>query len=226
MPKRPASDLTYEVQGKFDPDAGRVMNYIVATCFSCKRKESIRWNHPNAPDPVARTFRNRGWLFDKHNLKGCICPKCQESKDMAVRPAKRCTAATPTERCIDNIVSLAAEAIALKPLTPEQRQRVRHALDQHFDDSKGVYLDGKSDKLLGEELGIPWRHVQDLREFAYGPLRGDPALDELETRVAELVATGKRLEEQHRKLTTELNDWKHTMAGVNVQLADLRKRFS
>lgn len=234
---KPGGYLTYGVVSKFDPDAGRVRSFIVATCHQCGGTEHLPWNKAsNAPDPIARAFRNRGWLFDKHNAKQCICPKCQqqESTSMAVRPANPDPKVTPLRKPHHTAEAMAAATdettadlqAAMRPLSPEQRQRIRHALDQHFDDSKGVYLDGKSDKVLGEELNLPWRHVTDLREFAYGPLRGDPALDDAGTRIAELSALTKRLEDQLRKCEEDAKEIRRQLSEVSCQVGAIRARFS
>jgi hypothetical protein len=114
----------------------------------------------------------------------------------------------------------------MKPLTIEQRAAVRRELDQHFDDSVGAYIDGCSDKVIGEKLSVPWKHVELLREMAYGPLRGDPKLDELATRIAELQTQEKRLSADLAKSTEALATMRKDLEAAMRALAELRKRFA
>ena len=81
--------------------------------------------------------------------------------------------------------------------SPSDKTRIRQYLDGHFDDSNGCYLDGASDQSGGQELGVPWAWVQDLREVAYGPLRENPVLTSLRhdvtTVAADIAALSKKI---------------------------------
>lgn len=154
---------------------------------------------------------------------------------MVARPAlERARQAPPAVRTSTAPVELGADVIAtlevvqqpLKPLTIEQRAAVRRELDQHFDDSVGAYIDGRSDKVIGQQLDIPWKHVEKLRELAYGPLRGDPKLDELSARVAELQAQEKRLSGTLASATEALATMRKDLEAALRAVTELRKRFA
>lgn len=64
-------------------------------------------------------------------------------------------------------------------LTPDQRGKVREFLDRYFDEEKGFYNGGFSDESIARQVGVPFAAVAHLREIAYGPLKGDPELNDL-----------------------------------------------
>lgn len=84
-------------------------------------------------------------------------------------------AADPTNSALPQIV----DGKPVPALTPEQKKRVRDLLDGVFDEAKGMYLDGHSDKVVGEKLNLPWAGVAHVREAAYGPIRVDPDIQRL-----------------------------------------------
>jgi hypothetical protein len=54
--------------------------------------------------------------------------------------------------------------------TPEERRRIREALDTHYDEALGRYRQSFSDKSLAAKLNVPAKWVTDLREAnGYGP---------------------------------------------------------
>lgn len=85
---------------------------------------------------------------------------------------------------------------AVSPLAQADRQRIKTALDKHFDDGAGQYLDGKSDQIIADSLGVPRIHVERIREAAYGPIRVTPQMLSLK---AEIEAHGNRITEAIKK---------------------------
>jgi hypothetical protein len=53
-------------------------------------------------------------------------------------------------------------------LSYEQKRAIRAQLDAAYDHKHGRYVEGVSDHLIGEELGIPWSLIQYVRERDYG----------------------------------------------------------
>ena len=88
----------------------------------------------------------------------------------------------------------------IPPLTTQQRLSIRMALDRHFDDEKGRYLGGQSDRSIAEAIGVPMIHVKAIREAAYGELRADPELLALQAEAAELSRRLRDLEARISKL--------------------------
>ena len=75
-----------------------------------------------------------------------------------------------------------------RPLSPDEKTRVRQKLDGCFDELRGVYLDGQSDQKIGESLGIPWASVREYREIAFGPLKGNEETAALKGDIDKLAA--------------------------------------
>jgi hypothetical protein len=88
----------------------------------------------------------------------------------------------------------------IPPLTTQQRLSIRMALDRHFDDEKGRYLGGQSDRSIAEAIGVPTIHVKAIREAAYGELRADPELLALQAEATELSRRLRDLEARISKL--------------------------
>ena len=55
-------------------------------------------------------------------------------------------------------------------LSQLERSQIREELDQFFDGEKCIYKNSFSDQKIGEKLDIPWKHVFNMREIAYGPI--------------------------------------------------------
>lgn len=75
--------------------------------------------------------------------------------------------------------SVTPESSDAREPTPAERQRIRRRLDEVFDDSRGMYLDGESDQAIGRSLDLPWMMVRKIREAAYGPIVADEQVDKL-----------------------------------------------
>ena len=88
-------------------------------------------------------------------------------------------------------------AAVVREPTAEHRLRIRRALDEHFDDAKGCYLDGMTDQRLGDNLKVPWKWIEQIREAAYGPIRTDP---EIEAVRGEIVAIKAALAKAEQRL--------------------------
>ena len=87
--------------------------------------------------------------------------------------------------------------VSIHPLSASQRLAIRSALDRHFDDEKGRYLGGQSDRTIAEAVGVPALHVKAIREMAYGELRADPDLLAIQAEATEL---GRRLRDLEARL--------------------------
>ena len=89
-----------------------------------------------------------------------------------------------------------------RPLTSNEKSKIRSLLDLHFDDEKGAYIDNYSDQRIGKELDIPWASVTQIREAAYGPIRED---------------------ERFMKLRNDLTNAENVLAELKRRLDDLEK---
>ena len=123
-------------------------------------------------------------------------------------------------KVISTAVQEEAPSAELKPraLTVEERAAVRALLDRHFDDERGAYVIGYSDKRVGIEAEVPWRAVTNLREAAYGPILIDPEMEELHNRLAGLDKNEQRLVEQLAEAQRLLTSLRADMEALRVDL--------
>ena len=149
-------------------------------CAQCGETLDLTLNGLHHADAVERLARAKGWDCDKNRASRTICPDCK------ARPRPRVTAPKPTKPTLRKEPPMTTPA--LRPATPDERMRIRHKLDEVFDDSKGMYLDGYSDQRVAEELKLPRKMVEQIREMAYGPIRTDPEIEQLRTDIAALIA--------------------------------------
>lgn len=136
---------------------------------------------------VAQTARE--WRNHRHN-------KGERPKPVPELPAKpeQVRDARPTETTTSKegnpMNAIAATAATVRPLTAEERAKVRGFLERYFDEERGYYLEGQSDETIGRKAEVPFAAVTALREAAYGPLKGDP----------ELIALKEVLAQQRKEL--------------------------
>jgi hypothetical protein len=177
---RRGHNATYEIDKAYRE--GDLRTIVTIHCAKCKRSEELVWNTGHNPDFIKRRAISMGWLFDPFQRSACVCPNCHKrGGNHAVAQTK-----IPTP----NVVELKQQPDQMMPraLLPDEKTKVRHALDSHFDDSTGRYIEGYSDKKIGEELEVPWLAVQHFREFAYGPIREDERVVALRTELVVLKA--------------------------------------
>lgn len=123
-----------------------------------------------------------GWLAAEGSAR-VECPRCVTARK------DRAKGESPGPKA--EVIMLQPVA---KPLTPDQRLRIRALLDKHFDDGAGRYLDGYSDQRGATELNLPRIHVETIREAAYGAIRVPPEMEAAEKAVAALEARLKPAE--------------------------------
>jgi hypothetical protein len=175
--------LSYDVLQVRDTSGPRTVARL--WCAQCGETLDLALNSTHHADGVERMARAKGWDCDKNRPRRTICPDCK------ARPPLKVTAPKPTKPTIPKETPMTTSA--LRPATPDERMRIRHKLDEVFDDSKGMYLDGYSDQRVAEDLKLPRKMIEQIREAAYGPIRTDPELDQLRTDIAALVAQASTL---------------------------------
>lgn len=189
-------------------DTGQRRQVARYTCDGCGAHHDI---------PVV-SGRSLGTDLHRNTLvtRGCdvtsrgvikACPQCQPKEILMNEPLK------PTS--VDNIKKMLETTTAIPPVTlapapppitenrkptPDQRLSIRSALDHHFDDATGCYLNGYSDQRIAEELKIPRRFVEDIREAAYGPIRVNPEVLALQEELKKLKTAVQVFEDRLRKL--------------------------
>lgn len=153
----------------------------VFTCNMCSAQHVERFNPDGFnPEHVVKRARRAGWQAEIERPGQNRCPACQEARRGKVRP-ERAPDHHPQQQ-EENVVTmttarkapaappLTAEQIAARKPTPEQRGRIREALELYFDAAAGTYQNSYSDQRIGQELNLPWSFVEQIREAAFGPI--------------------------------------------------------
>lgn len=154
------------------------------TCARCSAHEAfplVRGRSIN-PEATIKHAAAAGWDVKNHSSRA-ECPRCLAARRIAAKGE------SPGPKA--EVIMLQPVA---KPLTPDQRLRIRALLDKHFDDGAGRYLDGYSDQKVATELNLPRIHVETIREAAYGAIRVPPEMEAAEKAVAALEARLKPAE--------------------------------
>jgi hypothetical protein len=166
-------------------------------CAQCGETLDITLSTNHHADAVERRARAKGWECDKNRASRTICPDCKARPRTVVRliPPKPPAAPRPVVASSASPITMEIPMTtpALRPATPDERMHIRHKLDEVFDDSKGMYLDGYSDQRVAEDLKLPRKMIEQIREAAYGPIRTDPEIDQLRADIAALIAQASTL---------------------------------
>ena len=163
---------TRNISGVHNPEM--IVKYFQHKGWDC----SLRAKRVKCPECDGRTPKHKGWE-----------PTNPQENHMAKAVSPPITAPAVTGFHPEggaNAFESAHNTVLVPParrLTGEERRAVRDLLDRHFDDNTGRYIDGYSDERIGAELNLPWKLVTELRELAYGPLRGDSELDEIRSMI-------------------------------------------
>jgi hypothetical protein len=194
--------LSYEILQIRETGGPRTIARI--WCAACGGTLDLTLTANRHADNVERRAKAKGWDCDKNRASRTICPDCKAAPPAKIKPAmpvvpKACrsaTAAKPSTHAISTAnmePPMTAITPAVRPATPDERMRIRHKLDGVFDDAKGMYLDSFSDQRVAEELKLPRKMIEQIREAAYGPIRTDSEIEQLRTDIADLVAMASTL---------------------------------
>jgi hypothetical protein len=146
--------------------------------------------------------------FKRFPLPAQIKESCM-SEQPQTKPAEKSNGATPPT----------PESVVEK-LTLVQKKQIRIALDEHFDDEAGKWLEGWSDQQIARDVGCGWAAVKLVREEFYGVLKEDTEivelrldLEKLRGRVADLkpLNLDEWIKEMQNKVA-EFEAWKKETA--------------
>lgn len=90
-------------------------------------------------------------------------------------------------------------------------------LDGHFDEARGMYLEGYSDQRIGKELNIPWACVTQMREAAYGPILVDTEVENLRAKVKVMSDNADALEVVIKNLEDDLKVSRSRLAELRQE---------
>jgi hypothetical protein len=198
------------------------------TCSRCSEVMILSVGN-KSPGDIAALAESHGWAASATRKHDAICPKClakkapndpeaeltrfaalhlsdtntqipdpQPEDDQMRQPPTQAQAEAMASQIQASVASAVAKLIPPVPTT-DQRVAIRNLLDKHFDDSIGRFLDGMSDRIIAEKVGLPAIVVKNIREAAYGPEKTDPELEGLAVAVARIEIELTQLKERLNK---------------------------
>jgi len=199
--------LSYDIR-KFPGPTG-IRHEAIFVCAGCDKKAILNIGEVHNPEKLANRLAKHGWRGTAWCPRRDIrCPECLRGKSetndttselrkyinqqsrksamlMAADPeiAKAVHGAIAPEQPQENTDMARPKAPEIGNPTSDQRVAIRAALDKHFDDKQGIYLDGQSDEKIASELDFPRKWVSDIRDAAYGPIRENPAVTQLKAEI-------------------------------------------
>lgn len=204
-------------------DGGQPRTVARVWCSGCTEHLDLTINSSHNPERIEQQARAKGWDCDKNRASWNRCPACKAMDKARSKGEPAAKAAEPIPAATDATARV-SQAAAPQPAptaplgaketamttttvrapTPDERTRVRHKLDGVFDDSNGMYLDGYSDQKVADDLKLPRKIVEQIREAAYGPIRTDPEIEQLRADITDLLTKA---------------------SGLANRLAEVKKRF-
>lgn len=145
---------------------------------------------------IGKFFTQKGWDVDVANPGRCFCPACVNQR----REKPPVSEPPPSLKVVESV-----EHYKGTP-TSDQRVRIRHLLDSHFDDKVGRYLDDWTDQKIASSIGLPWKAVEQIRIAGWGELREDPAILAIRTDYEACCALSTRYNEALARLKQKIDD--------------------
>ena len=205
------------------------------TCRDCGSLLDITpSSHTRSPEWVVQRAKLEGWAADTRNANAARCPACQSAgkavflgrKDLLTSTAVEPPAMKTPEPVVTQEVLDRVSPPVVTPLTPEGRYReltyeqkrsIRTRLDATFDDKTGSFLDGMSDKAIGDELRIAWSIVRYVRERDYGMILPPSDVLKAERQLDQIAARVATLEGELTSLRGHLNAMRAELTGIRAR---------
>lgn len=134
-----------------------------ADVVACVESRTHAMDHKH----IVRQFERAGWYVGTKR-KEDLCPQCSRKPKAPPMPA---------DAKIIPALPLAEVPHPPAAQTMDARRRVRHLLDEHFDEAKGRYQKGWSDERVGLEAGLSEQFVAATRVGLWGEIVPEPTLD-------------------------------------------------
>ena len=159
------------------PGRGRTSRYRVV-CGACGVTDALSplsIGDDLARELVPRKFRERGWEIGRRDVDD-RCPGCV-AKEEAKRRSK-----------VVKLVEAAPSVDAPREMQREDRRIILAKLNDIYLDEQRGYDNGWSDHRVAEDLGVPRKWVETLREENFGPAGDNEGLRKFAADVKALVA--------------------------------------
>lgn len=146
----------------------RLVQVLPCSAKGCDCKIEVPVNQSRKPPSVIFNIaRRKGWSINE-NKRDYLCPQHKKETKMATKEAE------------------------VRQPSREQRRAIFREIDDCY--SGRAYVNGVTDKSIGEKLKVPWAWVAAVREENFGPAGLDPELQAAIAKVGELDAKIKQME--------------------------------
>lgn len=206
-------------------------------CTSCtEHADFVQTGSQRKPPIAARQYFTRhGWIVGTRP-RDDKCPKCVQREQAEARAASKPRLAivpTPPKIDQDGIIHHDMELRDMqtgkliepeKPraMTIDDRRIVYEAVSDHYVDPATGYEKGWSDKKIGEDLGVPWAWVKEVRTTLFGEKEGiTEDVAELRTEMKELANELTKLGEKRAELTRKHDDICREQAQLQAEFSRL-----
>lgn len=225
---RNGREFSYQVVTHHAGNVGGAITAARFVCYRCKRETSINLGNKgvNSTNTVKR-IRRAGWEADIFRKSSVICPVCVKARDArydahsqkAEERKKESAKVINIKPAPQSAPAPAVSANSATPLTPTQRAKCRDLLDEHFDVERGFYSMEWSDQRVAKEVGCGFAAVAQMREVAYGPLKGDPGVNEVRSEIQRCKADAAAILELVAKQDA-------TISALEKRVLKIGERFS
>lgn len=178
-----------------------------AVCGKCGERGSVqsRESVGDREDAiVAHKMRGLGWHIGK-TAKDHRCPACCKGGPAKITPIFQAT------------LSPAAEPP--RAPSPDDKQIIFEKLRDVYAGGRAGYSGDWTDKRVAEDLGVPWAWVSEVREFAFGPERSNPVIDEQ-------LAQARAVVEQHKDRLAQLETLKAEGAKLAASIHKVWEEYA
>lgn len=190
-----------------------------------------------APALIERRFNNKGWEVGK-NEKHDFCPACVEQQRTERRQRRNRNAVNVLES-VKNVIPLTpretppqpqerqdvqATAESPRDMSKIERRAIHAKLDEVYKDEETGYRDSWSDAAVARDLKVPVAWVVDERERAFGPVKDNPEIRDMLTRVMDATTATRQLLEEckaHRAEAAKLVDHNNALMKRCAEVAKI-----
>lgn len=152
-------------------------------CVACGDEHITRFKPMTDIARVKAAIEQEGWAFPRNKP---VCPTC-------IAAAKKVRQMGNTTK-IETVVN------------PKLQRKVYALLDDHFNETTKLYVNGWSDKKIAEAAETSEQFVASVREEAYGKLAEDPAITAIRNEIADLEAARVKLGDDLLAKVTEIGE--------------------
>lgn len=183
-------------------------------------------------DVIMNMARRKGWKIDV-NKKTAVCPNhAKEDKpkmrleDLKQLKGNEEIAGVPVDNKDDKVVQPqivgqnGKSEEKPRELTQVFRRKIFREIDGSYENNR--YVTGVTDKTIADELNVPRKWVEDIREEMFGPAGPNPEVVAISEQLVELARAATKLEIEGLKLAEEAEALRKKGQELEQKLAEIK----